>query len=282
MLSDLHKFVRHLPIQEEIVKRVGENPVVYYSFLKNDTTMQLLKYCFYSCICIFIESASNSMVIQTNMNTYKDNVRKEKQEVSETLGNIITQTNTSEENQQYVDSLQEVDIADVSHDLNVKISDLIVAVLNIEMDNKKAINMSYDEIEAGMRRERQDERETMIKYLGNMTTEQRRIEDLSKIHKLGNWNIGNQNAIWKYDKQRFEDEMVMGEFFEFENKTTSKAAEQEIVDLDDMIESDQLQDNDDESAGYRDGHDFRELAANYDDGDFYPEDRDDDDFYGDD
>lgn len=222
------------------------------------------------------------MVIQTNMNTYKDNVRKEKQEVSETLGNIITQTNTSEENQQYVDSLQEVDIADVSHDLNVKISDLIVALLNIEMDNKKAINMSYDEIEAGMRRERQDERQTMIKYLGNMTTEQRRIEDLSKIHKLGNWNIGNQNAIWKYDKQRFEDEMVMGEFFEFENKTTSKDAEQEIVDLDDMIESDQLQDNDDESAGYRDGHDFRELAANYDDGDFYPEDRDDDDFYGDD
>jgi len=282
MLSDLHKFVRHLPIQEEIVKRVGDSDVVYYSFLKNDTTMQLIKYCFYSCICIFIESASNSMVIQTNMNTYKDNVRKEKQEVSETLGNIITQTNTSEENQQYVDSLQEVDIADVSHDLNVKISDLIVALLNIEMDNKKAINMSYDEIEAGMRRERQDERETMIKYLGNMTTEQRRIEDLSKIHKLGNWNIGNQNAIWKYDKQRFEDEMVMGEFFEFENKTTSKAAEQEIVDLDDMIESDQLQDNDDESAGYRDGHDFRELAANYDDGDFYPEDRDDDDFYGDD
>uniref|UniRef100_A0A6C0IRY1 Uncharacterized protein n=1 Tax=viral metagenome TaxID=1070528 RepID=A0A6C0IRY1_9ZZZZ len=283
MFSDLNKFIRHLPVQEEVVKQTGDRTTTYYSFLNNKTTMLLMKYCFYTCMCIFIESTENTMVIQTNLNEYKGNVRKEKEEMSETLGNIITETNTTEENNDYVNALQNVDISDVTHDLKVKIAELIVAMLNIERDNKKVMNRSYADIEKGMRHERQDERQAMITYLGNMDPKQRRIEELSKIHKLGNWNVGNQDAIWKYDKKRFDNEMNEGEFFEFQNKTTSKEAEQEVVDLDDMIEEDQyMEDMEDGSAGYRDGTDFRELQSNYEDGDFYPEDRDPDDFYGED
>ena len=283
MFSDLNKFIRHFPVQEEVVKQTGNTRTTYYSFLNNKTTMLLLKYCFYTCICIFIESTENTMVVQTNLNEYKGNVRKEKEEMNETLGNIITETNTTEENNDYVGALQEVDISDVTHDLKVKIADLIVALLNIEMDNKKVMNLSYADIERGMRRERQDERQAMITYLGNMVPQQRRIEELSKIHKLGNWNVGNQDAIWKYDKKRFDNEMNEGEFFEFQNKITSKEAEQEVVDLDDMIEEDQYaQDMENESAGYRDGVDFSELQTDYHDGDFYPEDRDEDDFNGED
>ena len=283
MFSDLNKFVNHFPVQQEVVKHIGNKKMIYYSFLNNETTMLMMKYCFYTNICIFIESASNNMVIQTNMNQYKSNVRREKEEMSESLGNVMTETNTTEENQEYVDVLQEVDISDVSHDLKVRISDLIVAVLNIELENKKVLNMSYNDIENGMRRERQDEREAMIKYLGNMAPEQRRLEEMSKIHKLGNWNVGNQDAIWKYDKKRFDNEMEQGEFFEFQNKVTSTDAEQPIEDLDEMLEQEQLMDELDEAtAGYREGHDFRHLESNYEDGDFYPEDRDEDDFYGDD
>jgi len=279
MFSDLNKFVRHFPVQEEIVKKQGNKTITYYSLLNNETTMLLMKYCFYTCICIFIESSSNTMVVQTNLNEYKSNVRTAKEEVNESLGNVITETNTTEENQEYVDALQEIDISDVTHDLNVKIADLIVAMLNIEMENKKVVNMSYEEIEQGMRHERQNEREAMIQYLGNMAPEQRRIEDLSKIHKLGNWNVGNQEAIWKYDKQRFDDELTKGEFFEFQNKTTSKDAEQVITELDDMLDEErQMEEMEEDNAGYRDGHDFRHLESNYDDGDFYPEDRDEDDF----
>ena len=73
--------------------------------------------------------------------------------------------------------------------------------------------------------------------------------------------------------------MNQGEFFEFQNKTTSKEAEQTVVELDDMLDQDQEQlDAEEDNAGYRDGHDFRELESNYEDGDFYPEDRDPDDF----
>jgi hypothetical protein len=279
MFSDLNKFVRHFPVQEDIVKKQGDKTITYYSLLNNETTMLLMKYCFYTCICIFIESSSNTMVVQTNLNEYKSSVRAAKEEVNESLGNIITETNTTEENQEYVDALQEVDISDVTHDLNVKIADLIVAMLNIEMENKKVVNMSYEEIEQGMRHERQNEREAMIQYLGNMAPEQRRIEDLSKMHKLGNWNVGNQEAIWKYDKQRFDDELTKGEFFEFQNKTTSKDAEQVITELDDMLDEErQMEEMEEDNAGYRDGHDFRHLESNYEDGDFYPEDRDEDDF----
>lgn len=283
MFTDLHKFINHFPVQEEVIKQIGNKQMSYYSFLNNETTMLIMKYCFYTCICIFIESTSNNMLIQTNMNEYKTNVRREKDEMNESLGNIITETNTTEENQEYVDVLQEIDISDVSHDLKVNISNLIIAILNIELENKKVINMSYKDIENSMRRERQDERESMIKYLGNMVQEQRRLEEMSKIHKLGNWNVGNQEAIWKYDKKRFDNEMEQGEFFEFQNKITSTNAEQEEIELDDMLEQEKEMDEiDNTDAGYRDGHDFLHLESNYEDGDFYPEDRDPDDFYDDD
>lgn len=129
------------------MKKHGDKTITYYSLLNNETTMLLMKYCFYTCICIFIESSSNTMVVQTNLNTYKKNVRSAKEEVNKTLGNIITETHTTEENQEYVDALQEIDISDVTHDLNVKIADLIVAMLNIEIENKKVVNISYEEIE---------------------------------------------------------------------------------------------------------------------------------------
>ena len=96
MFSDLNKFVRHFPVQEDVVKKQGDKTITYYSLLNNETTMLLMKYCFYTCICIFIESSSNTMVVQTNLNEYKSSVRTAKEEVNESLGNIVTETNTTE------------------------------------------------------------------------------------------------------------------------------------------------------------------------------------------
>ena len=74
----------------------------------------------------------------------------------------------------------------------------------------------------------------------------------------------------------------MLEIFEFQNKITSTNAEQEEIELDEMLEQEkQMDEIGDVDAGYRDGHDFLHLESNYEDGDFYPEDRDPDDFYDD-
>ena len=104
-----------------------------------------------------------------------------------------------------------------------------------------------------------------------MSIEERKIEDMFKKHKLERWNIGQQKGIFQYDKTTYDRER--NELVEQSENTGEQNLDS--VDIYDIEQRDEYDPGDDYN---RDTYDFQDLGENYMDGDFYPEDRDEDDF----
>ena len=174
-----------------------------------------------------------------------------------------------------LNELEETDIrADSSDELKSRVASLLQSFLEIEMDNKSVTNYSYEEIIKKVTRSKQREKQAIIEYLGNMSKEERKVEELFKMYKLGRWNVGNQKGLISYDKETYERERN-DLLTQLQGDETNKQYEQvtemrrEIFDLE----------NDDELAQdefyQQEANDISQLDEDYMDGNFYPEDMED-------
>ena len=174
-----------------------------------------------------------------------------------------------------LNELEETDIrADSSDELKTRVATLLQSFLEIEMDNKSSTDYTYEEIIKKVTRSKQREKKSIIDYLGNMSKEERKVEELFKMYKLGRWNVGNQKGLISYDKETYERER--NELLtQLQDDETNKQYEQvsemrrEIFDLE----------NDDELAQdefyQQEANDISQLDEDYMDGNFYPEDMED-------
>jgi hypothetical protein len=134
--------------------------------------------------------------------------------------------------------------------------------------------MSYDQIMKKVNRSKDKEKGRIISYFGNMTIDERKIEDAFKNYKLGRWNVGQQKGLFQYDPKTYErerNEMIAELYDENPDMTDAGVETLDIFELDKL---DAVVETDDYN---RDTYDFQELGEEYDDGDYYPEDRDNDD-----
>jgi len=160
-------------------------------------------------------------------------------------------------------------------ELKERVCSLLVAFLEIEDENKSVMDLSYEQIMKKVNRSKDKEKNRIISYFGNMTIEERKIEDAFKAYKLGRWNVGQQKGLFQYDPntyQRERSEMITQLYDE-----NADIAETDVEALD-IYELDKLDELDDADDYNRDTYDFQDLGEDYADGDYYPEDRDDDDF----
>jgi hypothetical protein len=97
-----------------------------------------------------------------------------------------------------------------------------------------------------------------------------------KKYKLGRWNIGQQKGIFKYDKNTYDRER--NELITEVQEESSDALDSNLESLDiyDIERLDAYEPGDNYN---RDTYDFSNLDDEFDDGDFYPEDRDEDEFF---
>ena len=57
-------------------------------------------------------------------------------------------------------------------------------------------------------RSKEVEKKEITDYLGALSTEKRKVENLFKVSKLGDkWSMGLTDAVYKYDKDVYDKEM---------------------------------------------------------------------------
>jgi hypothetical protein len=138
----------------------------------------------------------------------------------------------------------------------------------VEEENKDVINYSYKEIIQKVKRDKDVEKQGIIERLGNMSIEERRVENDLKNYRIGRWNVGEQKGLYQYDKKTFDreiDEMLaQGEQLELENTD-------EMIDADDIVFDRETEDTDD--IYNRGAVDLGEIGENFMDGAYYEEDR---------
>ena len=128
--------------------------------------------------------------------------------------------------------------------------------------------MSYQEIMQKVKRDKDIEKMGIIDRLGNMSIEERAVENDLKNYRIGRWNVGEQKGLYQYDKKTFDREidelLAQGE----DNIDV-------MIDADDIVVDHEGEDADD--IYNRGAVDIGNIGDNYMDGAYYEEDRENDD-----
>lgn len=278
---DMIIFIQNIPHFSDI-KKVMKNEqdqdieVLFHSLFNQTTYYEIIKYCFYRMINEFIVCADDEDLLRTEVVQVRLETRERNNDIDDPVQNIETVRQTMNESYNTIlNELEETNIkADSSDELKSRVASLIKGFLEIEIDNKSTINLSYEEIMKKVNRSKQREKQAIIEYLGNMSKEERKVEELFKMYKLGRWNVGQQKGLVSYDKNTYErerNELLV----QLQNDESTKQYEmvsemrREIFELEKDEEEQQ-------NAFYdQEANDINDLDEDYRDGNFYAEDLDD-------
>jgi len=285
-LVDVNLFAQQIPVYTEIKKKVedeeGNRDAIWHSLFDTATTHLLLVYSFYSVIHEYINCSYDQDLLQMDIQERKKERRAtitSSKNVSNLVGSSTMNIPEGEEAQEE-QSLREIDIVTGNlTELKERVCELLYSFLNIEEENKKTVNLSYAEIIQFVNRSKEKEKRGIIKYLGDMTIEERGIENMFKNYRLGRWNVGQQTGLFKYDKDTYDrerGELMSRAIDELDAGTTDVVTERAMdiyempMDLKDLEEKD----NAEIDAFYdEEAYNILNLGENYMDGAYYEEDQ---------
>jgi hypothetical protein len=264
--TDLHTFASLLPVEIFNGK---------YSFLDTQTTHMLYKYCIFSVLYEYINITDNNDIVHIGIEMKKEDIREHNKNISDNSMQIESnQRILTEDIVDIQTGLNEVEIISGNTELIKKnLCELIVSFLLYENDNKNKINISYEQIKNKTTRSKEAEKKMIVKYLGRMSIDMRKIEDKHKKYKMGKWNAGMQKGLFKYDKSTYDKER--DDFIQ--NMADPSASEQEFAEANAMVQDvldierheDELQD-----AFYEnEANNISHLDEDYTDGVYYEEDQ---------
>jgi hypothetical protein len=91
------------------------------------------------------------------------------------------------------------------------VAKLLVAYATMMMKTKDSIDMSYDTIMDRVFKLKETEKYTFTDRLRNLTEEERAVDTILKINKLGVWSKGLMKGIKEYDPENYDQEREMME-----------------------------------------------------------------------
>jgi len=114
------------------------------------------------------------------------------------------------------DSVREQIIAGKKEQLNKKIAKLLGTYISLMETQKKKFNLNNEDIVRNVLKAKEKEKNKITKRLGDLTVEEREVENILKNQRLGDWSLGQTRALYEYDseqydkeRQEIEDDMLM-------------------------------------------------------------------------
>ena len=152
------------------------------------------------------------------------------------------------------------------------VSELFLVYIEMMNISKKNVNISYESVSDEVFKNKEFEKNLVTDRLANMTQDERDIDTMLKGLKLGMYGIGESKALRFYDQDQFEEDKVRNEKI---SKLEKKSRTGNVDEAD-------VQDDDYENEAERDeGEELRmNQDEDYQDGDPFGEERDNDNDYG--
>lgn len=276
--ADLNLFLKNIPIEEHITKE-GEQ---FYSVYDTDTIQYLHTYCWYTMLHEYIMMAQNPDYLHISeyqrKNDMKNKIYEERDE-SALLENEET----------YLEQ-QEVFIT-VGDQLSLqkKMCEILIAFIKMGKDDKTTVDLPYDKIARHMRMDKIKEKNKITDQFAVMDKDNRKVEVMMKQLKMGRWDVDVVNYNPQvYDREILEMDDMVAEDPEDDNhdvdanipldedtysaRNVLREPTQNNRALIDEIFGEDDEDEDEDEFG------FLFSRENYEDGNYYDDDIEADDF----
>jgi len=260
---DLYTFLQLIPTYTPIQKRGA----TYYSFLDKDTMLSLYQYGYYSTFYEYITLANNSDLLFSDINEKRQSQRRINQE----FNGLDYEAAAEEDIGEDVDGdIAEIDIAlGNQEDLKTRVSELLAVFIKVNTQDKDITDFAYEDIFMKMRKSRDQEKKSITDFFKNMDADERRMENMKKVLKLGRWNVGMQKGLVDYDEDTYvrEREDILTQFGEAATgifATEEGDPTQEIRDIEQLDAEYRNMMNGEDDAGFNLGMLPEEYGDNYD------------------
>ena len=233
----------------------------------------IYSYVWYSVIYEYIKATDNEELIQLNSiernKIHRDKIKEDREQViGQSVGTF------SDDLTEYDDEMVEIQIQLGNKEaLNKTVGELLLIFINMDISNKKSFDLSYRDLEKKLTRSKINEKKMITDFLKNMDDDQRRVEDMQKMLKLGRWNVGLKKGLVDYSKERYKEEKTQL-FDQLANRADIDTNDIAIQRDASEIEAEEAQDVDDYYE--EEANDLRGYNGADGDGQYYEEDGDDD------
>ena len=256
--SDLLRFYKHIPFKNETNG---------YSLYDMQAQELLVTYVYYSLFYEMIETSESNELQDINIELRKKAIAENNAEENDGISGISV--NVDERNEDAHNELHEIEVNTGNiEESNKLVSELIYTILEMQRKHKNEINHSYDSIIKKTKRAKDYEKKQIIKYLGDMTKEERKIEDLHKKYKMGRWDVVDvvnyRPEVYDMERSDMIKQLITDQV---EGGEVVQEMIQNVVDLEDYESQQQNEFYDDEA------NNIAHLGENYQDGNFYEEDQ---------
>ena len=168
----ISKYVPFIPDQ-----MFGQNK---YSMFNTKISKKLLKLLLITCLETFVSELSNF----------------------EKTG-FLEELNVGQEEKTFLDEAKQNSSME---NIKQKVNELLKITISMIVKKKKMLNLSKEKIKKTVLKSKVKEKNRITERLRNMTEEQRRIENIKKNHRLGEWSVGLSRAIYEYDENQYDKE----------------------------------------------------------------------------
>ena len=90
--------------------------------------------------------------------------------------------------------------------LKKTVADILGTFINIMHNQKKKLDMNNEDIIKHVLKAKEKEKNKVTKRLGDLTVEEREVENIKKNQKLGAWSLGQTKALYEYDAMQYDKE----------------------------------------------------------------------------
>jgi tRNA-binding EMAP/Myf-like protein len=236
---------------------IKQNGREMYGVFDKRTTTLLYEYYFLSVLTDYIDLTNDSSMIRKMLS----NPDKKSDDIFSTDFLIDQELKFTEDEQQFIEGDAMM--------LRKNVANLLIGYLNIMMDSKNTVNVSYDDVEDKVFKLKEAEKYTFTDKLRDMTDEERAVDNILKNNKLGPlYSLGLSKGIKEYDKEHFEhDKQVAEKVAEIQNKL--RRQQRDVDDMDDAIDEERNEQDIDMDLALD-----RNITDDYDDGDPWGEELD--------
>ncbi len=155
---------------------------------------------------------------------------------------------------------------------------LLVGYIKTMMESKNTINISFSNLNDQIFKLKEREKNTFTDRLKGLTEEERNVDNILKINKLGVWGKGLQKGLKTYDQETYDEEnKVMNKISEIEKNLRKKGLlDEENFDL--QVEE-QMQEIETNNIIDEEEYGISRFNPDYFDGDYYGDETEDIDMY---